>query len=422
MEFVYILICIIVGIFTYIKNRKILKINFLYTLLWCIGGVFVSINYLDMYPISWDTHLLILISICTFNITLFLNKKYNDKFIPEWKLKKSSMRMILLGHALAYAFMIPITFNALRVILLSGWFELREYAYSASAIAGPLQMRIYSWIINPFFSMTMLLASIYLFSNLKKEKKLFLFFGIIDVLLITITFGGRFNILKMFIFALISLFLRNGYMKKIFNIKIRYIVFGILIIILLLYLTSLRSLKGLSIVENIIIYFWGSIVYFDIITHSSIYQHIYLTPMYGTATFGVVTSIPLYLMYMITGTNLTPEFLLDFTSNDFLYIAPQTRYNAFATWIFAFWRDGGVFGVLFGTMMIALAIVFLRKKIKKTKKLMYYSLLIYLLYVVLTSTLTYNMVTIQHTVTLIFLILITRKSYRLQNNEIDEVN
>ena len=89
MIVIYILLLVVFGLITRILYEDIFKINFLYTLLWCIGGILVCINYLGMYSVSIQVHIFIILSVVTFNSIYFLKerKKY-IKFRPDWNLSK----------------------------------------------------------------------------------------------------------------------------------------------------------------------------------------------------------------------------------------------------------------------------------------------------------------------------------------------
>ena len=67
LAFVYIVIWISVLILTKIKYRKILKINFLYTSLWCFCGISSMYNNLGLLKPGIYIHKIIIISIVIFN-------------------------------------------------------------------------------------------------------------------------------------------------------------------------------------------------------------------------------------------------------------------------------------------------------------------------------------------------------------------
>lgn len=416
MVLFYILLFVGSLVLTYNKYHSLLKINFIYTLIWCLGAILVSLRYGKLYTITDNVHLYIILSIITVNIFYFLNNvEVSGDYSIRWEISHLNYQVIVLGSLLSYIFMLPITYRAIRIILSSGWFELRSYAYSASSMASAGQLLIYSWIINPLFSATFLLTSILWFSKSKYKRTLMLL-SIIDLMIITITFGGRYNIVKFILFFISAFQFYRSFKGQKNKIKLKYIILGFCIGALLIYMTSLRSLKGLSAIQNVFVYFFGSIVYFSLIITDG-YSPLNSTKLYGNATFGLFTSIPMYLYYQVSKRNYTPEYLIDQTSNDFLYISPGYRYNAFTTWLFPFWKDFGIIGIIIGSAFVFYLFCRLKRKLICKGELSSFVLLVYVSYVILTSTLSYNMITIQQTVTILFSLFLSRESYQIDSNE-----
>lgn len=386
--------------------------NFIYTTIWCLGAATVSLGYSGLYPISKQVHGYIIMSIITFNILYFIkNREFTAGFVAKWEISKLSYQLIVVGSIVSYIIMVPITIRAISIIMSSGWFLLRSYAYSSSSMASAVQIGLYSWFINPLFSATFLIAAVCWFSNSKYKKKL-MFLSIIDLILITVTFGGRYNIVKFVLFFLSAYQLNIMYKGNKEKVKIKYWILGFMVAGLLIYLTSLRSLKGLSAVQNIFVYLFGSLVYFDLIIAEG-FSPLNSVKLFGNATFGIFTNIPMYIFYKLSGHNFTPEFLIDQTSNDFLYISPGYRYNAFTTWLYPFWKDYGTVGIIVGVAFVCLLFCYLKRRVVLKRTMSSYVLLVYVSYVVLTSTLSYNLITIQQSVTLFLVILLTRRAHWL---------
>lgn len=409
---IYFSLFVLSFVITYQLYHSLLKINFIYTTMWCLGAILVSSGYSDLYTISFQVHVYIIVSIIVFNtIYILRNRECKYVFYPKWEITRVSYQIIILGNILAYLFMIPIMYRAIKIILSSGWFLLRTYAYSSSSMASSMQLRIYSWVINPLFSATFLIAAVEWFSDYK-HKKVLMIMAIVDLIIITVTFGGRFNIVKFAIFFISAYFFLKSYSGKRERIKLKYIIIGFAVVALLIFLTSLRSLKGLSVVQNIFVYLFGSFVYFDLIITDG-FSPLNAVKLYGNATFGIITGIPMYILYQFTGKNLTPEFLIDQASNVFLYISPNYRYNAFTTWLYPFWKDFGAIGMVVGVTFVVSLFCHFKKRLFRSTRMSTYILLIYITFVFLTSTLSYNMITIQHAITLILSVFLTRKAHRI---------
>lgn len=405
----YILMFVSSFLFTYLMYRKLLKINFIYTALWCVGGVLVKIGYCGLYEVPDEIHWYILLSVLLVNLTTFVkSRRTSVPFEPHWELTHLNYEILYVMNYASYVFMATIVMGAIRILMTQGWYALRTYAYSPSSMASSFQLMIYAWLVNPIFTVTILITSVLAMSKSVQRKKLIIL-SIIDLVIITVSFGGRYNIVKAMIFVVSSFFVKRKFRKKQESIKLRYILLGFGVLFLLVYLTSLRSLKGLNFIQNLIIYLYGSIVYFGLLFNKTAGLTTG-TLQYGNLTFGIFTSIPMYLFYQFGGQNLTPEFVVDQMTDPFLYIGDTIRYNAFATWLYSFWRDFGAVGIALGTIFVMLLFFRYCRRVERYRKLQDYCILLFIIYVICTSTLTYHLMTIQEVVTLILLVAITKNA------------
>lgn len=411
MTIIFVLLLLLSFFIAKNKTGSYFCINTIYALLWCIGGVLVDNNCVNLYSVSNDTLLYIVISILAVNIGFYIQKKNNSQLIPNWEISNRTFRLIISLHIVAYILTIPVLLVAINIITAFGWDSLREYAYATED--NPLMSKeifqLYTVVFNPIFTSTILLTPILVMSKSKFSRTL-IGLSISDLFLTTCSFGGRTAIVRALLFVVISILLNSELSQTKVKIKRSYLLGGGLIFALLAFLTSLRSHAGLNFLESAYVYLYGSIVYFDQIINDSNYFAINSQLLYGNATFGFLTSIPQYILYRITGVNNVPDYLIDLTSNDYIYIAPTVRYNALATALFSFWRDGRALGVFVGSLVLVSLYHYSKRKCIVGNSFFYYSFMIMVAYVMVTSTMTYNLLSLQHSMTLFFIYLFTRKS------------
>ena len=409
LTYLYILLCIFFVGLSYLRERKLISIATLFTVLWCAGGVVLE-NWHKLYPVEDFIHSYILIAIFSFNIVyLTTTKKNHEKFKPAWNLAESQYRLILFLHIFCYILMIPIFMMAISIIQNYGWFELRNNAYGESEIMSSFIFKLFTWFVSPIFTATIMVGVVVFLSNAKHSKILSII-SCIDLILVTLSFGGRYAMVRMMIFILAAYFLFKHLSGLQYHIPLKYISLGCVAIYLLYLMTSNRGLSDLSFAENIMAYFFGSFVYMQTIITDPTFDSFHSQLQYGNETFGFITSLPQLLLYKITGVNNTPEFIADFASNDFVYIGPTIKYNATATALYPMWLDGREVGIVIGMAFLAYIYNRLRSLVVRKHSMLAYALLIYLIFVILTSTLTYALITVQHTIILFFIMLFTYKA------------
>lgn len=411
MTIIFILLLLLSLFLAKSKTGSYFCINSVYTILWCIGGILVDNNYANLYSVNHETFFFVILSLIAFNVGFCAQNSDIGSMKPYWEIPNKTFRLIVGLHIVAYIFTIPVLIAAINIISASGWDSLRQFAYATEN--NPLMstgvFQLYTVVFNPIFTSTILITPVLVQSKSKYSQRLVII-SVLDLIVTTCSFGGRNAIVKALLFVAIAFFLNSDLCKTRIQIKKRYIIGGSLVIALLAFLTSLRSHSGLNFIENTYVYLYGSIVYFDQIINESDYLSINSQLLYGNATFGFITSIPQYILYRITGINNVPDYLIDLTSNDYVYIAPHIRYNALATALYSFWRDGRGLGVFCGTFVLVSLYHYAKKKCIMKSSMFFYIFSIMVTYVILTSTMTYNFLTIQHSMTLLFMYIFTRSA------------
>lgn len=413
----YVTIYLFLSIITWIKYGTLVKPNQLFNTMWCFGAIIASTDFVGLYPTSEITQIYILLSILSFNIFYILFAKKWPKFDINFNFSSEiRYNLIYISNFLSYIFLAPILINAIKIINTSGWDTLRGYAFVGSdLLASTLQIRITAWIIYPIFLSTILLAVIFAIKRIKKYPVYFM--AAINLVVYTVSFGGRYDIVKTLGYFVFSFFVLNSVSKIKMKVPKKYVFLGIGIFLVTVYLTTLRSLNGLNFIENTIVYFFGSLTFFDIIIHSSEFSVIHENSLYGTGVLGFLLNPLLYLGTLILNIpNYTSEYSVKLVTDNYLYISDNVRYNAMASALYPFWRDGGGIGIVVGMSIFSLLVVITEKLFFKYKSIRFFSLYIFMLFIVFTSVMTYDLLTIRTFMNIIFIIVFTKYSLKVKKN------
>ncbi|MFJ7637340.1 O-antigen polymerase [Peribacillus sp. NPDC097225] len=404
---------------TYFKFGTLFRANNLFNTMWSLGAIVVLYEVAGLYPVSLLTHMYIVFSILSFNIVYLLFSKKTFKFQMNIDRRDLKLKYVYLLNISSYFFLIPILINAIKIIINLGWDSLRLYAFRDSDIlASALQLRIVSWIVYPIFLSTILLAVIL---AVKKVKIPFLYvIATLNLLSYTISFGGRNDIIKTFFYFILTfLVLKSTNIKKVIIPK-KYIFYGICILSITFYLTTLRSLKGLNFIENALVYFFGSLSYFDVLIHSPEFSTFHDSLLFGTGVLGFLINPLLYIGMMIFGIpNYTSEYLVKIVTDNYIFISENFRYNAMSSALYPFWRDGKGVGIVIGMMVFSIIVVVIENKYYNNRNLRSFSLYIFILFIVFSSVMNYELLTIRTFMNIVFIITFTRpltKAIKVQNN------
>lgn len=405
MRILYLLITTVVILISLNTKKRILRLNVIYTVLWSLGGFLLTFGLFGLFKPEPRIHYFILISIVVFNLVFELFDNSESRNLDKLTSIRFTTDLVFWTNISSYVLMIPIVYRAIRLIIGNGWFYLRYFAYEGSdVLASDLLLRIYTWIINPIFTATIIITATLIY--LKKSTKKMLIISIINILVITISFGGRFNLVRAFVLISSGYLLSRLDKIRTGKIPVKYYLVLISFLIVVIFLTSMRSLSNLSFIQNAYIYVYGSIVYFGEIVNAIPENANYL---YGYGTFGYLLNPIVYVFEVLFfDHNITSEYILKVNTDAFIYIGNGIRYNALTTYLYIFFRDGGTIGIILGTAHTIALYLIAKKKSYNETGIFFKGMRIYLIFIILSSTLNYGLLTIQSSMTIIFLFILTR--------------
>ncbi len=399
-----ILLCFLL-LLTKARFGTVLKINTLFNIMWLAGIIVIQFGMGGIEAISEILCVAIIVSVIAFNMLYMVfsvHTLHDSDVIIEETLSYNLKRLYVI-NILCYVYMIPITFKAIRIISTLGFSTLRNYAFDTSlGLVSNVSSRICSWVIYPIFIVTMLISSFYIV-NRKRDK--IVFFAIFDLFLYIVTFGGRSLIIRYLLYIAFAALLCSksiaGAVARLSR-KMKLICAGAFL--LCLYLISLRMWGGLSILDNIIIYVWGSIKYCDILMGTTSLGG----TLGGSGTFGLFYNPVAYISNIFFGSELElSETVIQKVTDIFVSIG-KSNFNALPSMLYVFWCDYEWVGILIGTLFFCIACVWVERRYRRKPSLTNGVLMVFMIYSVFQSTSDYPIYKISHFLTIAAIFFITK--------------
>ena len=411
-------ISIVICILTFLKYRTLYMPNILFTLLWTVGAVLVNNNYTGIFDINAETNIHIIIALIAFNCSsLLFSHNYKVKLSRK---ELSSMlditflwnKILILNFGLV-AVCFPYFIKMIRIMLFQSFYEVRVQAYNYRNVYELVCSKIINMPMFALFNILLIITVLKLVLGEKNNLKLYLLM-VFDVIFFSIITGSKNYIAKPFIYFIIAYVFIHGISKKKLHIKPQIALIGVTAAAILDRAIKARSLRGLSPIENVVVYMFGGIAYYDKIMFSGLFRTENAIRLYGQGVFGWIVSPFFYLLSLL---KITPDYVAESVigrvSGQGVYIASTYNFNALTTSLYPMWRDFGVFGIAFGMIVFAIFVSHYRNKLFRhfNQK----NLLIYFSFVCAVSECTqyYEPLFIRFTVQILLILIVWRYSKRI---------
>ncbi|MDM0700695.1 O-antigen polymerase [Clostridium perfringens] len=410
MNNVIVLITNIVSIIMIYVSIKKFKRKFnpvvIFNIAWlCIINI-SSLNLFGVFKPSTIVYMMSFLLIFTFNVVYIILGKNICLYIDDEMDMHISYKILKVINFICIIFILPATFKSINILLKGGFTQVRTAMSDGGlGIESQMDWLITSWIVSPVFNAILLLGiTLYIFDN--KNKKL-IFIGLLDMIIYTITFGGRWIVLRFVLIIIFSLMLstniRNSILLNVKKVRKKLYFLLFLAIGTLIYITSQRGIGG--ILESIIIYFTGSLSYFD----QHIQNSIEVTNLYGLGFFSGLLDIPLIIIQKLLAIDFVrpSEYIGSFTSAT-LVIGDNRLFNGFGSALLDFWIDFGILGSVINGSILAVLIMCLYKGLAK-KNIRSYSVYIFALVLLVITPIKWELDLPWSWMTILFLIIFTSK-------------
>lgn len=393
---------IIILIFTRFLYDTFFKPNVIFSIIWLLGTFFISINIGGIKQIRNTTYQYILISVIMFNVGYFLlmrekNPKYEYDYLKFEFNNKTVENRIFKINSFLIIITLPFFIKMLLIWLTQSFYQVRVAAYVYSNIYEIIASRIVFWPMYAFFNIVLMLGTIKMFLGIKDYKLYLICF--FDIFYFSVITGSRNFIAKFLLYFVAAFFIGNIYSTKKVKLNIKIIIISLIIVLILNAAIRARSLGKLSPLENVVVYLFGGISYFD-----NIIKIEDTSMLYGRGMFGWIVSP---ILYIISLTGLIPNYSAEYVIGEItmngIYISDDFNFNALTTAMYPLYRDFGTYGIIIGMLLYGALIAIYEKKMYKKFNLKNFMLFFTFFITILESTQYYDMLFIRFSIQLILI-------------------
>lgn len=349
--------CILYGItlmLSYNKFHRIVNVVSVFSGIWCLFG---SLSCLGLYGVRTPGFLVhiyawIFVGIVDFIFLLFSTRHHidiNDNAYEAIRYNSRAKNLQIVSCVL----IIPLALKVVASFVGSGSLAtIREMYFSGTNFTSMYQDLLFRIVPMAFLDA---LIIYFVFYSFETRKYKYLVYALLDTLFVTVMNGGRYafmmllySILILWVTGEINVSKENRFQK--YKKKIQKI--AIVIVIAMVVVTINR---GQKIIENILLYFSGSLSYLDyIIEHPS--QFALNQPLHGYLTFAAFIE-PIVLLLKVLGltTMKVPSYEFNIYCQKYYNIGTGSKYiliNANTSVIYYFLRDFGTIGVVIGAIFM----------------------------------------------------------------------
>ena len=371
-------LCVLATLFGYMIYKKISNPCSIFFLLWAILVVFSKMGLYGINVPSANTYLLLFIGLLSFfigfilgmpqkkhSITVALNDQINKKINAdtEYILNKKILLVLYVITFLYLIYQSYIVINMMRSGLdLSMIRELSTSTDYNILRSSNFMIAIQNFITTPTVYLAIAILPIEWFRG--NRNKILIISTLLMVVTWVLTTGGR-SIIIWFLIYVIYLYKWSG--KKIELKKKKKLIIFIVVIVSVVGLvvaTTARKGENTDFFFQIYQYFVAPISHFEyrINQLNSTYSGI---KGYGIASYyGLL--YPFMFVFNLFGWEY-PELIttiryLSFTNLEEVVTLGNVRMNAFVTTFFHFYLDGGIFGIIFGSILFGYFAMFFYRK------------------------------------------------------------
>lgn len=342
----------------------------------CLSCCEYFIFVYNAYKVSFRMYIFILISIVTFSCTVFFckNRIYKFKFqdLIEWHSSDDCInyKLLIFFNIVAFLVLLPFLKSSITEMQATSLVNVRANRMLGTGTEFIWQTIIKNVLVFPVYLTTIYIAIDAFIFGYSKHKWKLIGLAFIDAIIYTITYLGRLMIIQILVFiALTYCFYRlsatyspSEKTKKMLK-KIKRIVLLLMFIAIgsLVILTGHRkSNDDYGIFYTIVTYFGGSVKFCDI--------ELYLVDQAKNFTWGggLFSGLWDYVLMVVQRffsiDFLRPQEIIGVYNGDITSIGGGMVMTAFATVILNMYMDGGIFGIVFDSVILAIISMYFFEK------------------------------------------------------------
>lgn len=425
MGFLVALICVQLAIIGYFFEKKIYNFMTIFNGMWACVTFLAALQLFDMYDFSYKPYVIVLIGNIAFAIGYlvsgYISRNRNGN-ISKNKVIKFNYKVIwilLLICSVFYLWLSLKVFNLMNNGMSYNMIRSMYQGYTTTSLLDKSwEVAINYWIGVPFMYV---LVAILIVAVV--EKKASYKFTIISLITIAAYIYGTAGRVIIVYFAIEALFILMVYNIKI-DPKVKRLIWKIVIVgaIAMIILTGMRQSKhaletGWNTIKSIYAYICIDMPLLDYWATNAEQRYYYT---YGLATLKGVLELAFIFLNKLSFS--TPEILnqvFEYTASfeEFIYIFPEQRFNAFISIFYTFYLDFRYLGVFFGMSIYGIVSnrIFNKIKIKNNVR----SILIMLLFVqgLLKSIIRFEFISVPYILAFIYVYLVTKNEPLTDSDE-----
>lgn len=349
IPYIYIFITYIVGISFKKKYGYLLNVNFITTLIWSVCAILAYINPMGFVPISNEVYYYSFLWLIVFNITsLFfkINHLSQDLTAPFTSDNERSIwKKIRLVSFISFVMYLPLAIPGILAFASGNYVLVKSLYYDENSSF------LYMYFVKLIPMAIMRAVSISsLLLYFKNSKRNYLYHSFVFMLIPTITSITRVD-LFIFLSTYVILLIIFKHHRKV---SYKPLIWGILSMILVTV-----TFRGNDIIKAIVSYFSGSFSFLQVIIDNPADYGLYESK-YGYMTFALFFE-PIILVLKVLGltTIKTPIYWFNTYCQPFVNISQfdEFYFNNNTTILYNFLLDNGAWGIIVGSIFLSLLLI-----------------------------------------------------------------
>lgn len=347
-----ILECLIFNFLNSILYGKRLNITKAQNYVWMFTFLIYLANIFQYYEMRVEVYIYSLTYLLMFNIVYLVFHKKSDlddrilalKLVASIDDLKKNISILKILSIICWLVTIPLLIKSIPILMNSGMSTLRHIVYSENSIYTTFDMMLIQYLARPLYSITIILSATML--AVKKYNKPFFIITLINAIMYSLLTSGRALFMQMVLFVGLSIwFFHGNNISKLFKTYRKIIIPITIVLVGILWVSSLRVNRSYGVIGEFFIYMTGSIPYLSLLIESG---KVEFYSLFGKAYFGfVLDSIRLILRFIGFNVVLSSQTVSELTL-DSLYVSPTIAINAIASTLLDFLLEAGFIGVILG--------------------------------------------------------------------------
>lgn len=275
MSIVAIIICGLLSGMGYMRRKNIINPVTIYCVAWIFSIIMNAIlcSFYGGYHVSDRVYISIILSVLFFafgSMIAIKIPKGKSSYLINTDFDVIKPKVIAVLHVISYLIILPNTVNSINSLISgSGMYIVRQNLIVGDGSSEFVLKEMLKQVTAlPIITATIYVAFDDMFQIREKKNKNLLLLALVDIVIYTVTYLGRFMIQNTIVYIVLLAIsnLKLGTLPRRVKktIKRSVFIFGAMALVSLTYITQNRSLgNGSNIIYTVVAYFGGPLKYFD---------------------------------------------------------------------------------------------------------------------------------------------------------------